>query len=93
MYQYITQRALGSDLKPPYWYFICRLMKLAMPVIVILPGIAAYVLIKNGANLSINGPNGHVIGDNAYSQYLAFANGLKGRRWRHLPLYCSLTCR
>ena len=42
--QYITQRALGADLQTAVQEFFCRFLKLMMPVIVMLPGIAAYVL-------------------------------------------------
>lgn len=47
--QYITQRALGADLKTArngLLFGAC--LKLLMPVIVVLPGIAAYVLYQKG---------------------------------------------
>ena len=73
--QYITQRALGADLKTARTGLIfASFLKLFMPVIVMLPGIAAYVLHKNG-HLP------HLVGgkDGAYSAILAFLpNGLKG---------------
>lgn len=73
--QYITQRALGADLKTARSGLIfAAFLKLFMPVIVMLPGIAAYVLYKNG-HLP------HLVGgkDGAYSAILAFLpNGLKG---------------
>lgn len=47
--QYITQRALGADLKTARaGLLFAAFLKLLMPVIVVLPGIAAYVLYKNG---------------------------------------------
>ena len=47
--QYITQRALGADLQTARsGLLFAAFLKLLMPVIVVLPGIAAYVLFKNG---------------------------------------------
>jgi SSS family solute:Na+ symporter len=47
--QYITQRALGADLKTARGGILfAAFLKLLMPVIVVLPGIAAYVLYKEG---------------------------------------------
>jgi solute:Na+ symporter, SSS family len=73
--QYITQRALGADLKTARkGLLFAAFLKLFMPVIVMLPGIAAFVLYKNG-HLP------HLVGgkDGAYSAILAFLpNGLKG---------------
>ncbi len=47
--QYITQRALGADLKTARSGLLFAAgLKLLMPVIVVLPGIAAYVLYKEG---------------------------------------------
>ncbi|HAC23917.1 MAG TPA: sodium transporter [Cytophagales bacterium] len=47
--QYITQRALGADLGTARaGLLFAAFLKLLMPVIVVLPGIAAYVLHKNG---------------------------------------------
>jgi SSS family solute:Na+ symporter len=78
--QYITQRALGSDLKTARTGILfAGLMKLAMPIIVILPGIAAYVLYKNGGLQHEMTAGGHLNPDNAYSAVLGFLpNGLKG---------------
>src|SRR5258708_34730343 len=48
--QYITQRALGANLETARkGILFAGFMKLGMPVIVMLPGIAAYVLYKNGS--------------------------------------------
>lgn len=73
--QYITQRALGADLHTARAGLIfAAFLKLFMPVIVMLPGIAAFVLYKNG-HLP------HLVGgkDGAYSAILAFLpSGLKG---------------
>ena len=78
--QYITQRALGSDLKTARTGILfAGLMKLAMPIIVVLPGIAAYVLYKNGGLQQEMASGGHFNSDNAYSAILGFLpTGLKG---------------
>jgi len=47
--QYITQRALGADLKTARsGILFAAFLKILMPVIVVLPGIAAFVLYQNG---------------------------------------------
>ncbi len=47
--QYITQRALGADLKTARAGILyAAFLKLLMPVIVVLPGIGAYVLYQKG---------------------------------------------
>lgn len=47
--QYITQRALGADLQTARkGILFAGFLKLLMPIIVMLPGIAAYVLNKSG---------------------------------------------
>ena len=73
--QYITQRALGADLKTARTGILfAGFLKLLMPVIVMLPGIAAYVLHKNNHLPSFNGAK-----DGAYSAVLAYLPaGLKG---------------
>src|ERR1051325_9035893 len=78
--QYITQRALGADLKTARTGLIfAGLLKLMMPIIVVLPGIAAYVLYKNGGLQHEMTSGGHLNPDNAYSAVLGFLpNGLKG---------------
>lgn len=78
--QYITQRALGADLKTARTGILfAGFMKLAMPVIVMLPGIAAYVLYQNGGLQNEMAPAGHFNADNAYSAILGFLpSGLKG---------------
>ncbi|RFZ85953.1 sodium transporter [Mucilaginibacter terrenus] len=78
--QYITQRALGADLKTARTGILfAGLMKLAMPIIVVLPGIAAYVLYKNGGLQHEMASGGKFNSDNAYSAVLGFLpTGLKG---------------
>ena len=72
--QYITQRALGADLETARkGILFAGFLKLLMPIIVMLPGIAAYVLHKNG---HLDGLRGM---DDAYSAILGFLPaGLKG---------------
>lgn len=74
--QYITQRALGADLQTARTGILfAGFLKLLMPVIVMLPGIAAYVLYKNGHLPQLEGGSK----DGAYSAILGFLpNGLKG---------------
>ena len=78
--QYITQRALGADLKTARTGILfAGFLKLLMPIIVMLPGIAAYVLYKNGALQEEMAPGGIFNADNAYSAILGFLpNGMKG---------------
>ncbi|WP_313512027.1 sodium:solute symporter family transporter [Sphingobacterium sp.] len=78
--QYITQRALGADLKTARTGILfAGFLKLLMPIIVMLPGIAAYVLYKNGALQEEMAPGGNFNPDNAYSAILGFLpNGMKG---------------
>ncbi len=74
--QYITQRALGADLKTARTGILfAAFLKILMPVIVMLPGIAAYVLYKNGHLPEMGAGNK----DGAYSAILGFLpSGLKG---------------
>jgi SSS family solute:Na+ symporter len=78
--QYITQRALGADLKTARTGILfAAFLKLMMPLIVVLPGIAAYVLYKNGGLQTEMLTNGEFRNDNAYSAILGFLpTGLKG---------------
>lgn len=73
--QYITQRALGADLKTARTGILfAGFLKLFMPIIVMLPGIAAYVLYTKGHLPGYNG-----VKDGAYSAILGFLpSGLKG---------------
>ncbi|NRF37795.1 sodium/sugar symporter [Pedobacter foliorum] len=73
--QYITQRALGADLQTARTGILfAGFLKLLMPLIVMLPGIAAYVLYKGGHLPQLVGGK-----DGAYSAVLTFLpTGLKG---------------
>lgn len=72
--QYITQRALGADLQTARTGILfAAFLKLLMPVIVMLPGIAAYVLASHGDLPQLTTKDG------AYSAILGFLpSGLKG---------------
>ncbi|RYF78562.1 MAG: sodium transporter [Cytophagaceae bacterium] len=78
--QYITQRALGADLKTARTGILfAAILKIFMPLVVMVPGIAAYVIYKNGGLQSEMTTNGKVLADNAYSAVLTFLpSGLKG---------------
>lgn len=74
--QYITQRALGANLETARTGILfAGFLKLMMPLIVWLPGVAAYVLYKNGHLPQLEGGSK----DGAYAAILGFLpNGLKG---------------
>lgn len=78
--QYITQRALGADLKTARnGILFAAFLKLLMPVIVVLPGIAAYVLWKDGLFQAEMLQGGEVNPDRAYPVLLnLLPSGLKG---------------
>jgi SSS family solute:Na+ symporter len=78
--QYITQRALGADLKTARsGILFAAFLKLLMPVIVVLPGIAAFVLYQNGHFHAEMLQNGSVNPDRAYPILLNLLPvGLKG---------------
>lgn len=78
--QYITQRALGADLKTARsGILFAAFLKLLMPVIVVLPGIAAFVLYKEGVFSTEMTLNGEVVSDRAYPVLLNLLPvGLKG---------------
>ncbi len=78
--QYITQRALGADLKTARsGILFAAFLKLLMPIIVVLPGIAAYVLYQNGSFQSEMLQDGTVNPDRAYPVLLnLLPAGLKG---------------
>jgi SSS family solute:Na+ symporter len=78
--QYITQRALGADLKTARnGLLFAAFLKLLMPVIVVLPGIAAYVLYQNGYFHQDMMVNGEMMPDKAYPVLLnLLPSGLKG---------------
>ncbi len=73
--QYITQRALGADLQTARTGILfAGLLKLMMPLIVMLPGIAAFVLYQGHHLPQLVGGK-----DGAYSAVLTFLpTGLKG---------------
>lgn len=78
--QYITQRALGANLPTARTGILfSAFLKLMMPIIVVLPGIAAYVLHSQGDLQQQMLTNGEFREDNAYAAILGFLpTGFKG---------------
>lgn len=78
--QYITQRALGADLKTARsGILFAAFLKLLMPIIVVLPGIAAFVLYQNGTFQTEMLQDGTINPDRAYPVLLNLLPvGLKG---------------
>lgn len=78
--QYITQRALGADLNTARkGILFAAFLKLLMPIIVVLPGIAAFVLYQNGYFQQEMMVNGELVQDKAYPVLLnLLPAGLKG---------------
>jgi SSS family solute:Na+ symporter len=78
--QYITQRALGANLKTARGGILfAAFLKLLMPLIVVLPGIAAYVLYKQNVFNTINTSSITSNHDNAYPVLLnLLPTGIKG---------------
>ena len=79
--QYITQRALGADLPTARkGLLFAAFLKLLMPVIVVLPGIAAYVLYQKGMfHTEMLDSKGIVDVNKAYPSLLnLLPTGLKG---------------
>jgi SSS family solute:Na+ symporter len=78
--QYITQRALGADLKTARnGLLFAAFLKLLMPLIVVLPGIAAYALYNQGLFQEEMTVNGKLVADKAYPVLLnLLPSGLKG---------------
>ncbi|MEO6253151.1 MAG: sodium/sugar symporter [Ferruginibacter sp.] len=79
--QYITQRALGADLQTARkGILFAAFLKLLMPVIVVLPGIAAYVLYQQGMfQTEMLDSHGIVDVNKAYPSVLnLLPTGLKG---------------
>lgn len=79
--QYITQRALGADLQTARsGILFAAFLKLLMPLIVVLPGIAAYALYQHGNfHNELQDASGMVMGDKAYPMLLnLLPAGLKG---------------
>jgi SSS family solute:Na+ symporter len=79
--QYITQRALGAKLETARsGLLFAAFLKLLMPIIVVLPGIAAYVLHQKGMfQAEMVNAAGEVKPDRAYPVLLNLLGpGLKG---------------
>ncbi len=78
--QYITQRALGADLKTARnGILFAAFLKMLMPIIVVLPGIAAWVLYREGFFQTEMLEDGAVRPDKAYPVLLNLLPvGLKG---------------
>jgi SSS family solute:Na+ symporter len=79
--QYITQRALGADLKTAReGLLFAAFLKLLIPIIVVLPGIAAFVIYsKGGFQTELLGPDGVLNPDRSYPVLLNLLPiGLKG---------------
>jgi SSS family solute:Na+ symporter len=78
--QYITQRALGADLKTARsGILFAAFLKLLMPVIVVLPGIAAFVIYSKGGLQTELGIGEALNPDRAYPVLLNLLPvGLKG---------------
>lgn len=79
--QYITQRALGADLPTARnGILFAAFLKLLMPVIVVLPGIAAFLLYQQGSfQTELLNDQGVLAGDKAYPVLLnLLPSGLKG---------------
>ena len=79
--QYITQRALGADLKTARsGILFAAFLKLLMPIIVVLPGIAAYVIhMKGGLQTEMLDADGILNPDKSYPVLLNLLPvGLKG---------------
>ena len=78
--QYIIQRALGADLHTARkGLLFAAFLKMLMPVIVVLPGIAAYALDQSGTLGDSMRPNGELNPDRAYPTLLALLPaGIKG---------------
>jgi SSS family solute:Na+ symporter len=79
--QYIVQRALGADLPTARnGILFAAFLKLLIPVIAVIPGIAAYVLFKEGLFATeMTNAAGQVRPDHAYPTLLnLLPSGLKG---------------
>jgi len=79
--QYITQRALGADLKTARnGILFAAFLKLLIPIIAVLPGIAMYVLHQDGMfQQEMANASGQVKPDHAYPTLMnLLPGGLKG---------------
>lgn len=79
--QYIVQRALGADLPTARsGILFAAFLKLLIPIIAVIPGIAAYVLFQEGLfSVEMTNAAGQVRPDHAYPTLLnLLPSGLKG---------------
>lgn len=79
--QYITQRALGADLKTARsGLLFAAFLKLLIPLIVVIPGITMFVMHQNGMfHTEMNDINGIIKPDHSYPTLMnLLPNGLKG---------------
>src|SRR6476469_309480 len=79
--QYITQRALGADLKTARsGILFAAFLKLLVPVIVVIPGIKMYVMYQNGMfQAEMTDVNGIIKPDHSYPTLMnLLPDGLKG---------------
>lgn len=79
--QYITQRALGADLKTARaGILFAAFLKLLIPLIVVIPGITMYVMHQNGLfQTEMRDLNGIIKPDHSYPTLMnLLPNGLKG---------------
>lgn len=79
--QYIVQRALGADLKTARsGILFAAFLKLLIPLIVVIPGIAAFVLYQDGTfKAAMTDANGIVKPDHAYQVLMnLLPTGMKG---------------
>lgn len=79
--QYITQRALGADLKTARaGILFAAFLKLLIPLIVVIPGITMYVMHQNGMfQTEMTDINGVIKPDQSYPTLMnLLPNGLKG---------------
>jgi SSS family solute:Na+ symporter len=79
--QYITQRALGADLKTARkGILFAAFLKLLVPLIVVIPGITMYVMHQNGMfQAEMADINGVIKPDHSYPTLMnLLPNGLKG---------------
>jgi len=78
--QYITQRALGADLKTARsGLLFAAFLKLLIPLIVVIPGITMYVMHQNGMFTAEMADNGVIKPDHSYPTLMnLLPSGLKG---------------
>jgi SSS family solute:Na+ symporter len=78
--QYITQRALGADLKTARaGLLFAAFLKLLIPLIVVIPGITMYVMHQNGMFVQEMADNGVIKPDHSYPTLMnLLPSGLKG---------------